>query len=134
MVEAGKLAFGRKRVVLPEPQKFEWRPNGEGDAQLTIGADVDLWSEFFSREKDELVLKCDRLVLGGQERGESVLRCFFDRVELSGQAYPLGSLEGFSGILREFVFPREAMGLGDVKLIAGIWAGGRSSFRWQLLR
>jgi leader peptidase (prepilin peptidase)/N-methyltransferase len=130
VVEAGKLAFGRKRVVLPEPQTFTWRPTGEGDAQLTIGEEVDLWSEFFSREKDELVLACDRLLLAGQERGEAVLHCFYDRVELDGRAYRLDGMEAFSGTLREFVFPREAMGLGDVKFIAGIGAflGWRSVF------
>ena len=51
-----------------------------------------------------------------------VLRCFWDRLVLDGTRYEIEKIETFSGRLREFVFPREAMGFGDVKFIAGIGA------------
>ena len=123
VVEAGKLAFGKKRVVLPQAEDFVWRRGAEGaDAALVIGGTTDAWSEFFSREKDELVLHCDTLALGGAEHAGATLRCFYNRVELEGTTYPLEGIETFSGRLREFVFPREAMGFGDVKFIACIGA------------
>ena len=123
VVEGGKIAFGKKRVLLPKVEDFVWRPgNDKEEAALVIGGEVDLWSEFFSREKDELVLHCDALALAGKEHGAAVLHCFYNRVELDGSAYPLDGLGTFSGRLREFVFPREAMGFGDVKFIACIGA------------
>ncbi len=121
VVEFGKLAFGKKRIVLPEPQDFTWKQDGD-DADLTIGGDVDRWSELFMRETDVLSLVCDRLTLAGDERGPVTLRCYYDRVELDGKTHPLDTMGTFSGRLREYVFPREAMGMGDVKLIAGIGA------------
>lgn len=123
VVEGGKLAFGKKRVVLPQAEDFVWRHGAEGeDAALVIGGETDPWSEFFSREKDELVLHCDTLALAGKQHESALLRCFYNRVELDGTAYPLDQLQTFSGRLREFVFPREAMGFGDVKFIACIGA------------
>ena len=123
VVEAGKLAFGKKRVVLPKAEDFVWRRGADdADAALVIAGETDAWSEFFSREKDELVLHCDTLSLAGKEHAGATLRCFYNRVVLDGTEYPLEGLETFSGRLREFVFPREAMGFGDVKFIAGIGA------------
>ena len=43
-------------------------------------------------------------------------------MEWGREVYPLETLAEFSGRLREYVFPREAMGFGDVKFIAGIGA------------
>ena len=122
VVEAGKLAFGKKRVVLPQAQDFVWQREGEHDARMSIGTESELWSEYFPRGSEELVLHCDKLTLAGREHANAVLRCFSDRLELDGKAYPLARLDEFSGSLREYVFPREAMGFGDVFFIAGIGA------------
>ncbi len=121
VVEAGKLAFGKKRVVLPEPADFTWTRKGD-DADLVIGGETDLWSEFFNREKDQLVLQCDRLTLAGHQHANVALQCYYNRVVLGGTTYRLEKLDTFSGRLSEFIFPREAMGMGDVKFIACIGA------------
>ncbi len=122
VVEAGKLAFGKKRVVLPETVEFTWRPTAEGDAEMQIGGETELWSEYFMRPKDRLVLLCEHLKLAGREHATATLACFHDRLELDGETYPLDKLETFSGRLKEYIFPREAMGYGDVYFIAGIGA------------
>lgn len=127
VVEAGKLAFGRKRVRLPQTENFTWKkvPTPEGDdAELLIGQEPpDRWSELFSREKDLLVMECETLAVAGKEHRDVSLRCFYDRLELpGGTTLPLEKLDTFSGRVREFVFPREAMGFGDVKFLACIGA------------
>ena len=53
VVELGKVAFGKKRIVLPEPQDFTWKLDGD-DAELVIGEEKDRWSELFMRETDLL--------------------------------------------------------------------------------
>ena len=122
VVEGGKLAFGRKRVVLPEAVDFTWQHAGEDDAEMVIGGERELWSEYFMRPTDRLVLLCEPLRLAGREHPRATLHCYWDRLELDGTPYPLDKLDTFSGRLKEYVFPREAMGFGDVKFIAGIGA------------
>ena len=40
VVEGGKLAFGKKRVVLPEAVDFVWQRAGEHDAEMIIGGET----------------------------------------------------------------------------------------------
>lgn len=58
VLEAGKIAFGRKRIEFDAPTPFIWTKRGD-DADLVVGTEESLWSDYFAREKDRLLLECD---------------------------------------------------------------------------
>jgi len=55
VLEAGKKAFGKKRIQLDAPTPFHWTRKGE-DADFVVGDEHSLWSDYFSRESDVLIL------------------------------------------------------------------------------
>ena len=86
---------------------------------LQIGEEVFCWDDIFARESDELVLECASASIAGDR---PVLRFRHDRMIVADQETPLDKLEAITGTLRGVTIPREAMGFGDVKLIAAIGA------------
>jgi len=118
IVELGKLAFGNKRHRFEKEEPFALRPDGDA-VTLQIGDETLSWEDIFARESDELVLECASANIAGET---PVLRFRHDRMIVANQETPLGELKAITGTLRAVVIPREAMGFGDVKLIAGIGA------------
>src|SRR5205807_6710133 len=72
VLEGGKLVFGKKRIRLEKPTSFTWTRHGE-DADFVVGDEKSLWSDFFAREKDQLLLHCPSARIAEREFADTIL-------------------------------------------------------------
>ena len=119
VLEAGKIAFGKKRIRLDGPTPFTWKRHGD-DAEFVVGPERSLWSEHFARESDRLLLKCDDLTIDGRVHNKVILDFHYNRVTVEGETLQLDDVNEISGTAIELQIPREAMGRGDLKFLACI--------------
>src|SRR6266513_2510134 len=96
VLEAGKIAFGKKRIRLDGPTPFAWKRHGD-DAEFVVGPEHSLWSEHFARESDRLLLKCDDLMIDGRTHNKVILQFHYDRVTVEGETLRLDDLNEISG-------------------------------------
>ena len=121
VVEAGKLAFGRKKLTFPAETKFEVK-QVEDQPVLIVGDESMPWIDLFARESDRMILTVENAIVNEKPMSAPELVFFHDRLEIGEEKFPLDTLNSVSGNVSKIVIPREAMGFGDVKFIAAIGA------------
>jgi prepilin signal peptidase PulO-like enzyme (type II secretory pathway) len=105
VLEAGKIAFGRKKIRFDTPTPFTWTKR-EDDADFVVGSEQSLWSDHFAREKDRLLLQCGEVKIDNHTYAGVTLDFHYDRVAVEGTEFLLDHLNEISGVARELVIPR----------------------------
>ena len=121
VVQLGKMAFGKKRLTYDRPTPFTWTRRDQ-EADFVVGENQMLWSDFFFRGNEQILLQCTWLEIDGERFENAAVRCECEWLHLGARKWELVKVEAIRGEVREVTLPREAMGFGDVKFIACIGA------------
>ncbi len=125
VVELGKKAFGKRAIKFDA--EVEWSlKEAEGDKDpmyFVIDGEEVPWWDIFVRKTDQLVFAATSVVVDGEETGAGQLVIREKEIELvDGRKFDLEKMISLSGRATSVVIPREAMGMGDVHLLAMIGA------------
>jgi leader peptidase (prepilin peptidase)/N-methyltransferase len=117
IAEFGKLLFGRLRVPLGADATVVI-----ADGKLKLPEEEVLWPDLFFRESDKIRFTAASLKFGDKQFTDAVVIVMENSIRINGEDYPLADIGTIEAKTNEIVIPREAMGFGDVKLLAGIGA------------
>lgn len=117
ILKLGKLIFGREKLTFPESSKLIFT-----ETDLHLPDEVRPYEDIFYSERDTIVLEAKKV--------ETIDRCYQNiTLRLSPKLLKLGKDEFDPAEVKymevtadKAVLPREAMGFGDVKFMAGIGA------------
>lgn len=117
IVEVGKLIFGRHKIPLDPDTKII-----VADQKLHVGDEEMAWLDLFYRESDAIEFTAKSLKFGDQSFENAKIVIHEKTLTVNGQNYDLAGLGSIEATADLIIIPREAMGLGDVKLLAAIGA------------
>ncbi|HSJ03987.1 MAG TPA: prepilin peptidase [Verrucomicrobium sp.] len=127
IVQLGKLAFGRVKRSFEKPETWSIsQPKEDEPPVFEIAGESLSWHDIFFRPSDRLVLTCTDFKVKDEAYGPCVAEIRVNSLKIrpeNGQEVTHPSLEEIKrldGTARQVLIPREAMGYGDIFLMAMI--------------
>ena len=136
----GKLAFGVKAIEFDSPTPWRLEEPKEAGEEISLligdgkrddkgageGEERIQWSDMFYRKRDRLIINGDELTVNGKRLEAESIEITQDFLQAGGKTWDLEKdLQSASGKAIQMKIPREAMGAGDIWLLAmlGCWTG-----------
>ncbi len=117
VAELGKLAMGRLKVVLPPGTVVRI-----AEGMLQVGEEKMPWAEIFSRESDRIRFQAITLTFQDKVFNNVSVSISETVMDVDGTRFELSEIGPVEATTELIIIPREAMGLGDAKLLAAIGA------------
>jgi leader peptidase (prepilin peptidase)/N-methyltransferase len=126
VVELGKMAFGRRKLKFEGSRPWKISQPNENEAPVFTAGDETLsYNDIFTRPSDRLIIIVESVTINDRTFGKGKVEVYMETIHVipdDGEKviYKLEEVKKLEGRTTEIVIPREAMGFGDVLLIAMI--------------
>ena len=117
IVRIGKWVFGRQRFELEENTTLVFGEDG-----LTLPGQYIPYGDIFYRKSDVITVAAKKVELIDRGFPNAEVRLSQDLLRIGSEEFDPEKVPYLEVVADEIVIPREAMGLGDVKFMAGIGA------------